>query len=70
MNLGRKAVNPNLSQLVRAKLLAHGLHLKDWAKAMEISLSQVSMALSGYRTDARSRSIRTQLSELVEGGSR
>ena len=70
MNLKRKPVNLKLSLLVRAALLARGLTLRDWARAEKISRTQVSMALSGKRADARSKMIVSELRKLVEGAKR
>ena len=70
MNPKGKAVNPKLSHLVRAALMARGLTLSDWARAMNIPRTSASMALSGYRKDARSRMILAELTKLVKGQGR
>lgn len=57
----------HLSRLVRAALLADSMTLGEWARAMKVSRTQASMALSGYRRDARSQMIRAELVKLIQG---
>jgi hypothetical protein len=66
VNAAPESVNPNLSHLVRAALMKEGLTLSDWALFAGISRTQVSKALHGRRTDARSRMIRAELLKLIQ----
>lgn len=49
---------------IRAKLLAMGLTLKDWARLAGISYPQVCLAVHGHRTDQRSQQIMKMLEEF------
>ena len=62
-------VNPNSAAfLVRAALMARGLSLAAWARAEQVSRTQVSLALHRRRVDAKSRLLRAGLMELIGGG--
>jgi hypothetical protein len=68
VNPASQTVNPeNHANLVRGALVSKGSSLAAWGRAMGFHRTQVSKALHGRRTDARSRMIRAELMKLIGG---